>query len=46
MALERFERESLAHDACLMQFQHLGETAGKLKANFPEDSSLPYKEMV
>jgi uncharacterized protein with HEPN domain len=29
-----------------MQFQHLGETANKLKANFPEENSLPYKKMI
>lgn len=29
-----------------MQFQHLGETANKLKTISHEDNSLPYREIV
>lgn len=43
---EFFERNSLIHDACLMQFQHLGETANKMKTYFPDDESLPYRQMI
>ena len=46
MTAESFERNSLVHDACLMQFQHLGETANKMKACFPDDESLPYRQMI
>ncbi|MDQ1343549.1 MAG: hypothetical protein QG650_268 [Patescibacteria group bacterium] len=46
MDLRQFEKDSLVQDACLMQFQHLGETANKLKSNFPTENSLPYREMV
>ena len=46
MTCEQFARDGKSHDACLMQFQHLGETAGKMKAAFPKDASLPYRQMV
>lgn len=29
-----------------MQFQHLGETANKLKQNFPEETRLPFSEII
>lgn len=41
-----FEKDGKAYDACLMQFQHLGETAAKMKSTFPDDESLPYRQMV
>lgn len=46
MDFETFDRDNKTIDACLMQFQHLGETANKLKTNFPEENSLPYSEIV
>lgn len=46
VTMEEFERNSLVHDACLMQFQHIGEIANKLKSKFPEDNSLPYREII
>jgi uncharacterized protein with HEPN domain len=46
LSAEDFDQNRLVSDACLMQFQHLGETAGKYKIAFPEDTSLPFREIV
>jgi uncharacterized protein with HEPN domain len=46
MDFETFDRDNKTIDACLMQFQHLWETANKLKTNFPEENSLPYSEII
>lgn len=46
MNFEKFNQDDKIIDACLMQFQHLGETANKLKTHFPEENSIPYAEVV
>lgn len=46
MSFDEFDHDSKTLDACLMQFQHLGETANKLKTNFPIDESLDYSGII
>jgi uncharacterized protein with HEPN domain len=41
-----FEKNQLIQDAVLMQFQHLGESATKLKQHFPEEDRLPFLEII
>lgn len=41
-----FAQNNLVKDACLMQFQHLWETANKCKTYFPDDEQLPYRDMI
>jgi uncharacterized protein with HEPN domain len=35
ISLENFYQNTMLHDACLMQFQHLGETLSKMTREFP-----------
>jgi uncharacterized protein with HEPN domain len=46
MTFDEFDHDNKTFDACLMQFQHLGKTANKLKTNFPDDTSLPYTKII
>ncbi len=46
MSYQKFRSERMISDACLMQFQFLGETASKLRENFPDENSLPLRDMV
>ena len=43
--LRAFEQNSMMHDACLMQFQHIGEIANKTQEKFPE-IELPYRDII
>lgn len=41
-----FESDDKTLDACLMQFQHLWETANKLKTAFPDENHISYVQVV
>lgn len=43
---QKFKSNTMISDACLMQFQFLGETASKLRENFPGENGLPLRDMV
>ncbi len=37
ISMEEFYENTMCHDACLMQFQHLGETLAKMTREFPHE---------
>jgi uncharacterized protein with HEPN domain len=44
--IQEFETNSMMHDACLMQFQHIGEIANKIRTKWKIAEDLPYSEMI
>jgi uncharacterized protein with HEPN domain len=43
---QTFEWDRRTRDACLMQFQHIGETANKLRKDFGDIESLPMWDII
>ena len=46
MTIYDFENSGIVHDAVLMQFQHLWETANKLKSAFPDEDRIPILDII
>lgn len=46
MDLEEFTSDRKTFDACLMQFQHLGETANKVRTHFPHERTIPFEDVI